>query len=158
MKLVVTSKLHLTEKSLYSLDSNPAPRDLPKKLALVIKKFSRRTNHAQRFNSTTDATATEENDAAASEENDDNATEENNATANEENDDNATEENDATANEENDDTANEENDTTVNEENDDNATEENDATANEENNDNNVIIERSNNEESDAADKAARGR
>ena len=103
-------------------------------MALVIKSFSRRTNHAQRFNSTTDATATEEND------------------------DNATEENDATANEENDDTANEENDTTVNEENDDNATEENDATANEENNDNNVIIERSNNEESDAADKAARGR
>ena len=67
---------------------------MPKKLALVIKSFSRRTNHAQRFNSTTDATATEENDA----------------------------------------------------------------TANEENNDNNVIIERSNNEESDAADKAARGR
>ena len=83
---------------------------MPKKLALVIKKFSRRTNHAQRFNSTNDATATEENDA------------------------------------------------TANEENDDNATEENDATANEENNDNNVIIERSNNEESDAADKAARGR
>ena len=134
MKLVVTSKLRLTEKSLYSLDSNPASRDLPKKLALVIKSFSRRTNHAQRFNSTTDATATEENDATANEEND------------------------ATANEENDDTANEENDTTVNEENDDNATEENDATANEENNDNNVIIERSNNEESDAADKAARGR
>ena len=99
---------------------------MPKKLALVIKSFSRRTNHAQRFNSTTDATATEENDA--------------------------------TANEENDDTDNEENDTTVNEENDNNATEENDATANEENNDNNVIIERSNNEESDAADKAARGR
>ena len=35
---------------------------------------------------------------------------------------------------------------------------EHDATANEENNDNDVIIERSNNEESDAADKAARGR
>ena len=50
---------------------------MPKKLALVIKSFSRRTNHAQRFNSTTDATATEENDATASEENDDNATEEN---------------------------------------------------------------------------------
>ena len=150
MKLVVTSKLRLTEKSLYSLDSNPASRDLPKKLALVIKSFSRRTNHAQRFNSTNDATATEENDATAYEENDATANEENNATANEEND--------ATANEEIDDTASEEIDTTVNEENDDNATEENDATANEENNDNNVIIERSNNEESDAADKAARGR